>query len=227
MSEVDVFARPRVAILSTGNEIVEPGQPLAARPDLRHQPVHAVIDHSMRTAACQSRGRTAPDDLDRAVGGGRRARGGRHRRFFRRQLGRRTRSDPRRAAGSAARSSFTGSRSSPESRRCSAGSDERRCSACRATRRRASRTPTSCSCRCSGAMARLPSIARTSVRMPLARRIVSTTGRHQFYTVRIADGAAGARIQGVGRHHQHGACGRIHRDPGRRPTSSKPARSWK
>ena len=28
------------------------------------------------------------------------------------------------------------------------------------------------------------------VRLPLARRIVSTTGRHQFYTVRIADGAA-------------------------------------
>ena len=28
-TEVDVFARPRVAILSTGNEIVEPGQPLA------------------------------------------------------------------------------------------------------------------------------------------------------------------------------------------------------
>ena len=26
--------------------------------------------------------------------------------------------------------------------------------------------------------------------MPLARRIVSTTGRHQFYTVRIVDGAA-------------------------------------
>ncbi len=28
-NEVDVFARPRVAILSTGNEVVEPGQPLA------------------------------------------------------------------------------------------------------------------------------------------------------------------------------------------------------
>ena len=28
IAEVDVYARPRVAILSTGNEIVEPGQPL-------------------------------------------------------------------------------------------------------------------------------------------------------------------------------------------------------
>ena len=29
LDQVDVFARPRVAILSTGNEIVSPGQPLA------------------------------------------------------------------------------------------------------------------------------------------------------------------------------------------------------
>jgi molybdenum cofactor synthesis domain-containing protein len=29
LTEVEVFARPRVAILSTGNEIIEPGQPLA------------------------------------------------------------------------------------------------------------------------------------------------------------------------------------------------------
>jgi molybdopterin molybdotransferase len=39
-------------------------------------------------------------------------------------------------------------------------------------------------------MARLPAYRPHSVRLPLARRIVSTTGRHQFYTVRIADGAA-------------------------------------
>jgi len=28
------------------------------------------------------------------------------------------------------------------------------------------------------------------VRVPLSRRIVSTTGRHQFYTVRVVDGSA-------------------------------------
>ncbi len=39
-------------------------------------------------------------------------------------------------------------------------------------------------------MARLPEHRPEIVRLPLARRIVSTTGRHQFYTVRIADGAA-------------------------------------
>jgi molybdopterin molybdotransferase len=39
-------------------------------------------------------------------------------------------------------------------------------------------------------MARLPEHRPQIVRVPLARRIVSTTGRHQFYTVRIADGSA-------------------------------------
>jgi molybdenum cofactor synthesis domain-containing protein len=39
-------------------------------------------------------------------------------------------------------------------------------------------------------MARLPPHQPQTVRVPLARRIVSTTGRHQFYTVRIADGRA-------------------------------------
>jgi molybdopterin molybdotransferase len=34
--------------------------------------------------------------------------------------------------------------------------------------------------------------------VPLARRIVSTTGRHQFYTVRIADGSAVPAFKGSG-----------------------------
>jgi molybdenum cofactor synthesis domain-containing protein len=39
-------------------------------------------------------------------------------------------------------------------------------------------------------MARLPPYEPRTVKAPLARRIVSTTGRHQFYTVRLADDAA-------------------------------------
>jgi molybdopterin molybdotransferase len=39
-------------------------------------------------------------------------------------------------------------------------------------------------------MARLPEDAPRTVRLPLAQRVVSTTGRHQFYTVRVADGMA-------------------------------------
>jgi molybdopterin molybdotransferase len=39
-------------------------------------------------------------------------------------------------------------------------------------------------------MARLPPHRAPTARVPLGRRIVSTTGRHQFYTVRVADGTA-------------------------------------
>jgi molybdenum cofactor synthesis domain-containing protein len=40
------------------------------------------------------------------------------------------------------------------------------------------------------AMARLKPRHQATVTLPLGQRIVSTTGRHQFYTVRIADGQA-------------------------------------
>lgn len=39
-------------------------------------------------------------------------------------------------------------------------------------------------------IARLPEYRPHAVRLPLARRVVSTTGRHQFYTVKIREGAA-------------------------------------
>ena len=39
-------------------------------------------------------------------------------------------------------------------------------------------------------MARLPPRTMRSITVPLGQRIVSTTGRHQFYTVRIVDGVA-------------------------------------
>ena len=47
-------------------------------------------------------------------------------------------------------------------------------------------------------MARLPEYVPRSIRVPLSQRIVSTTGRHQFYTVRIADGAAVPAFKGSG-----------------------------
>ncbi len=40
------------------------------------------------------------------------------------------------------------------------------------------------------AVARLPKWMPQTIEAPLARRIVSTTGRHQFYTVRVIDGRA-------------------------------------
>ena len=39
-------------------------------------------------------------------------------------------------------------------------------------------------------MAHWPAATMRSVRVPLGQRVVSTTGRHQFYTVRIEDGSA-------------------------------------
>jgi molybdopterin biosynthesis enzyme len=39
-------------------------------------------------------------------------------------------------------------------------------------------------------LARLPAAAARTLRLPLGQRVVSTTGRHQFYTVRIVDGVA-------------------------------------
>ncbi len=39
-------------------------------------------------------------------------------------------------------------------------------------------------------LAHLPPHAPATISLPLAQRVVSTTGRHQFYTVRVADGMA-------------------------------------
>jgi len=47
-------------------------------------------------------------------------------------------------------------------------------------------------------MARLPEHQPRIVRAPVSRRIVSTTGRHQFYTVRLTDGSAVPAFKGSG-----------------------------
>jgi molybdopterin molybdotransferase len=48
------------------------------------------------------------------------------------------------------------------------------------------------------ATARLPIYAPRTVRAPLGKRIVSQAGRHQFYTVRLRDGAALPAFKGSG-----------------------------
>ena len=47
-------------------------------------------------------------------------------------------------------------------------------------------------------MARLPAFEPPTIRVPVARRIVSTTGRHQFFTVRVVDGSAVPAFKGSG-----------------------------
>jgi len=48
------------------------------------------------------------------------------------------------------------------------------------------------------ALARLPPHTPRTIRVPLGRRIVSAAGRHQFYTVRLRDGAAFPAFKGSG-----------------------------
>jgi molybdopterin biosynthesis enzyme len=48
------------------------------------------------------------------------------------------------------------------------------------------------------AIARLPPWAPRVVTLPLGKRIVSQAGRHQFYTVRIANGRAWPAFKGSG-----------------------------
>jgi molybdopterin molybdotransferase len=47
-------------------------------------------------------------------------------------------------------------------------------------------------------MARLPAYEPRTVNVPLSRRVVSATGRHQFYTVRVTEGAAVPAFKGSG-----------------------------
>ena len=185
LAEIEVFARPRVAVLSTGNEIIEPGRPLSPGQiyDINRFTLSAVIQEQ---GAIPVPLQTAADDLDDLTAA---------------VL----------AAGDADVLVFSGGSSVGErdlvldvlqqmgvvifhgiavkpGKPTAFG--------------RIGRTPvlgmpgypTSC---LSNAyillvpllrrMGRLPEHAPRRARLPLARRIVSPTGRHQFYTVAVTD----------------------------------------
>jgi molybdenum cofactor synthesis domain-containing protein len=187
-SDVDVFARPRVAVVSTGNEIVDPGQPLAPGQiyDINRFTLSAVIrEHGGIPVPL----RTAADDLDvlrRSVDSARDAdlivfSGGS-------SVGERDLVlDVIRERGDVV---FHGIAVKPGKPTAFGHIDGRPVLGMPGY-------PTSC---LSNAyillvpllrrMARLPAHQPRTLHLPLARRIVSPTGRHQFYTVRIADGTA-------------------------------------
>ena len=109
LTSVEVYAKPRVAILSTGDEIVEPGVPLAPGQiyDINKVTLSAVVsDHGGIPVPY----RTAVDTIEDLSN----ARGQLPRRrpagLLRRKLGGPTRPDPRRDRGEGRRSSFTASR---------------------------------------------------------------------------------------------------------------------
>jgi len=70
-TDVDVLARPRVAILSTGNEIVAPGQPLAPGQiyDVNRFTIAALVERHGGVAVPHSTAADTVEDLSRAIDG--------------------------------------------------------------------------------------------------------------------------------------------------------------
>jgi molybdopterin molybdotransferase len=186
--DVDVYAQPRVAILSTGNEVVDPGQPLEPGHiyDINKFTLSAVLrEHG----ACPVPYPTAPDnvpELERALaaclvedvvvfsGGS--------------SVGERDLIlDVVERMGEVVFHGIAVKPGKPTLFGIISGTPVFGMPG----------YPTSC---LSNAymlligpirrLARLPEWAPRVVRLPLGQRVVSTTGRHQFYTVRIVDGQA-------------------------------------
>ncbi len=186
--EVHVFARPRIAILSTGNEVIEPGQPLAPGQiyDINRFTLSAVIrEHGGEPVPMPA----APDtvaDLERALDGclahdaivfsGGSSVGERDLIL-----------DVVEQMGDVLFHGIAVKPGKPTLFGVIRGTPIFGMPG----------YPTSC---LSNAymllvpplrrMAHLPAAAMRTVRVPLGQRVVSTTGRHQFYTVRLADGVA-------------------------------------
>ena len=188
LAHVDVYAGPRVAILSTGNEIVDPGRPLEPGQiyDINRFTLAAVIAEHGGVPVPH---RTAADtiaDLSRAIdecleddvlvfsGGtsvGERdlildALGNNGEVLFH---GISVKPGKPTAFGLVRGKPFFGMPGYPSS--CLSNAHILLVPALRR-------------------IARLPPHAVKTITLPLARRVVSTSGRHQFYTVRVADGAA-------------------------------------
>ena len=196
-AEVDVFARPRVAVLSTGNEVVEPGSALAPGHifDVNRFTLSAIVAAHGGVAEPRPPVPDTVADLAAALD----------------------------ACASADLIVFSGGSSVGERDlivdALAARSAEMifhgiavRPGKPTAFARLGSSlffgmpgNPTSCLSNAYimlvpflRAMARLPPYTPRIVRLPLARRIVSAAGRHQFYTVRIRDGAAHPAFKGSG-----------------------------
>ena len=187
-TDVDAFARPRVAIVSTGNEIVEPGQPLApgqiydinqftlASIIAEHGGVPVVHSVAADTIAGLTAAIAATGDEDVVVFSGGSSVGERDLILD--------------AIGQLGEIVFHGIAVKPGKPTAFGRIGGRPVFGMPGY-------PTSC---LSNAylllapmlrrIARLPEYKPTTIRLPLARRVVSTTGRHQFYTVRVEGGSA-------------------------------------
>jgi molybdenum cofactor synthesis domain-containing protein len=196
-AHIRVFARPSVAILSTGNELAAPGEPLQPGQiyDVNRFTLDAVIRrHGGTTTSLPAAGdvlavlgetlRTAADGHDIILASGGSSVG--------------TRDLLRDALGGCGDVIFHGIAVKP-------GKPTLFGRIGRAAVFGMPGNPTSCLSNAYMLLvpflrqtARLPAWTPRRVRLPLARRIVSVVGRHQFYTVRIVDGQAVPAFKGSG-----------------------------
>ena len=185
---VDVFERPRVAILSTGNEIVAPGQPLGPGQiyDINRFTLTAIVSEHGGVPVPHPTPADTIEDLNRALDGVRGAdlvifSGGS-------SVGERDLIlDAVAARGEIV---FHGIAVKPGKPTLFGTIDGTPVLGMPGY-------PTSCLSNSYmlvvpllRRLARLPDAVRRIVSLPAGQRIVSTTGRHQFYTVRIVDGTA-------------------------------------
>lgn len=188
MADVEVYARPRITLLSTGNEIAEPGQPLGPGQiyDINRFTLAAIIRRHGGVPLPQPIAPDTLEDLDAAIDRGLACdatifSGGS-------SVGERDLiMDVLQQRGEVLFHGIAVKPGKPTAFGRVAGKPVLGMPG----------YPTSC---LSNAymllvpmlrrMARLPEHQPQSLRVPLARRIVSTTGRHQFYTVRIVEGVA-------------------------------------
>jgi molybdenum cofactor synthesis domain-containing protein len=183
---IDVYAKPTVAILSTGNELVEPGRPLGpaqiyeinrftlATVVRRHGGVPIILPSAVDTIEALSRAldEAAAHDLIVFSGGSsvgdrdlvRDVIAAKGEMFFH---GIAVKPGKPTAFARVGRSLFLGMPGNPTS--CLSNAYMLLVPLLRK-------------------MARLPAWSPRVVTAPLARRIVSTAGRHQFFTVRVVDG---------------------------------------
>lgn len=193
---VDVYARPRVAVLSTGNEVIAPGEPLAGAQiyDVNRFTLTAVIEQHGGIAVPLPPAQDSVDALSAALdacadadimvfsGGS--------------SVGERDLIvDALRGRGELI---FHGLAVKPGKPTAFAIVDGKPFFGMPGN-------PTSCLSNAYilfvpflRATARLPLYAPRTVQAPLGRRIVSQAGRHQFYTVRIVDGTAFPAFKGSG-----------------------------
>lgn len=194
--DIEVFARPRVAILSTGNEVVEPGRPLGPGQiyDVNRFTLSAIVAahggvaaarapvHDTIEALVAAVDSCLADDLIVFSGGS--------------SVGERDLTlDLVRARGTMIFHGIAVKPGKPTAFAILAGTPFFGMPG----------NPTSCLSNAYillipflRAVARLPAYAPRTVDLPLARRVAGAAGRHTFYTVRIVDGVAWPAFKGSG-----------------------------